>query len=293
MALTLRDALAIFKLRISLTIALSAVVGAAVSVGEALIWWQFCALALAVLAASASAGAFNHIYERDLDRRMERTCTRPFATGAQRASAAWYGVIALLLILPTALAYYLFNAAAAAYMVAGAVVYGVVYTVWLKRRTWLNIVVGGLSGSFAIMAGAAAVDPALGPVPIALAVALFLWTPPHFWSLALALRDDYARAGVPMLPVVVGARRAAWAIFAHALLLVLVSLTPLWLGMGWTYGIGAAIGGAYFLHRCVLLIRVRDRRNAMRAFFASLVQLSFLFLGALADVALVSEPAAG
>jgi protoheme IX farnesyltransferase len=293
MALTLRDALSIFKLRISSTIALSAVVGAAVAGGDTLAWWQFGALAIAVLAASASAGAFNHIYERDLDRRMERTRARPFATGAQRASAAWYGVIVLLLILPALLAYHLFNAASAAYLVAGAVVYGVVYTVWLKRRTWLNIVVGGLSGSFAIMAGAAAVDPAFGPVPIALAVVLFLWTPPHFWSLALALRDDYARAGVPMLPVIIGARGAAWTIFAHAALLVLVSLVPLSFGMGWAYGAGAAVGGAYFLQCCALLIRVPDRRNAMRAFFSSLAQLTLLFLGALVDVALAPALAAG
>jgi protoheme IX farnesyltransferase len=292
MALTLRDGISIFKLRISATIALSAVVGAAVAGGESLAWWQFGALALAVLAASASAGAFNHVYERDLDGRMERTRTRPFVTGAQRAGAVWHCVIALLLVAPAAMAYHFFNAAAAAYLVAGALVYGVIYTVWLKRRTWLNIVFGGLSGSFAIMAGAAAVDPALGPVPIALAVVLFLWTPPHFWSLALALRDDYARAGVPMLPVVVGARGAAWTIFAHAALLVIVSLAPLWFGMSWAYGIGAVAGGALFLQRCALLIRVPDRRNAMRAFFASLAQLTLLFLGALVDVALFSAPAA-
>jgi len=288
MALTLRDAVSIFKLRISTTIALSAVVGAAVAGGDGLAWWEFSVLALAVLAASASAGAFNHIFERDLDGRMERTRARPFVTGAQRACAGWYVVIGLLLALPTGVAYYLFNAATAAYLLAGALVYGLVYTVWLKRRTWFNIVVGGLSGSFAIMAGAAAVDPALGPVPIALALVLFLWTPPHFWSLALALRDDYSRAGVPMLPVVVGARSAAWAIFAHVATLALLSLAPLGFGMGWAYGIGAATGGAYFLRRCVVLIRNPDRRNAMRAFFASLVQLTLLFVGALVDVAISS-----
>jgi protoheme IX farnesyltransferase len=288
MALTLRDAVSIFKLRISATIALSAVVGAAVARGSGLAWWQFSVLALAVLAASASAGAFNHIFERDLDGRMERTRSRPFVTGAQRAGVRWYAAIGLLLALPAATAYHVFNAAAAAYLLAGALVYGLVYTVWLKRRTWLNIVVGGLSGSFAVMAGAAAVDPALGPVPIALALVLFLWTPPHFWSLALALRGEYARAGVPMLPVVVGARRAAWAIFAHAAALALLALAPLGFGMGWAYGLGAVTGGAIFLWRCIVLVRDPDHRNAMRAFFASLAQLTILFLGALADVGLAS-----
>ncbi len=84
---------------------------------------------------------------------------------------------------------------------AGALVYAVVYTVWLKRRTWWNIVIGGLAGSFAVLAGAAAVDPALSPQAWLLTIVLFLWTPPHFWSLAIAFRDDYAAAGVPMLPV--------------------------------------------------------------------------------------------
>jgi protoheme IX farnesyltransferase len=293
MAVTIRDAVSIFKLRISATIALSAVVGAAVAGPGTLAWWQYGALALAVLAASASAGAFNHIYERDLDRRMERTRARPFAAGAQRPGAAWYGAIALLLLGPAFVAYRLFNAEAAIYLVAGALVYGLVYTVWLKRRTWLNIVVGGLSGSFAVMAGAAAIDPAPGPVPVILAVVLFLWTPPHFWSLALALREDYARAGVPMLPVVAGARVAAWAILAHAAVLVALSFAPLGFGMGWAYAAGAALGGAYFVARTAVLVRRQDRRNAMRAFFASLAQLTLLFLGALLDVGLGGSSAAG
>lgn len=293
MTLTVRDAVSIFKLRISATIALSAVVGAAAAGASALAWWQYAALALAVLAASASAGAFNHIYERDLDRRMERTRTRPFAAGKQRPSAAWYAIIALLLLIPGAAAYHLFNAAAAGYLVAGALIYGLVYTVWLKRRTWLNIVVGGLSGSFAVMAGAAAIDPSPGPVPIIIAIVLFLWTPPHFWSLALALRDDYARAGVPMLPVIAGPRIAAWAIFAHAAALVSLSLAPIAFGMGWIYGAAAGAGGGYFIACTLALVRLPDRRNAMRAFFASLVQLAVLFLGAIADPGLSARLAAG
>jgi protoheme IX farnesyltransferase len=125
-------------------------------------------------------------------------------------------------------------------------------------------------------------------VPIILAIVVFLWTPPHFWSLAFALRDDYARAGVPMLPVMVSPRTAAWAIFAHAVTLVPLSLAPLGFGMGWAYGIGSGSGGALFLWRCAVLVRKPDRRNAMRAFFASLAQLTALFLGALADVGIAS-----
>ncbi len=286
MTITLRDAASIFKLRISATIALSALVGVAVTPGAAPVWWEIVILALAVLAASASAGAFNHVFERDLDARMERTRKRPFVTGAQVASPAWYAAIGLLLAIPVGATYAMFNAASAAYLLLGALFYGVVYTVWLKRRSWTNIVVGGLSGSFAVLAGAAAVDPALAPVPIILAVVMFLWTPPHFWSLALALRDDYARAGVPMLPVVVGPRKSAWAILAHAIALVALSLLPLAYGMGWIYAAGAAVGGAFFVRRSIALVIRPDRRHAMRNFFASLVQLTLLSLAALIDAAL-------
>ena len=135
------------------------------------------------------------------------------------------------------------NVAAGIHVFLGAFTYGVVYTVWLKRRTWWNIVVGGLAGSFAVLAGAAAVSPLPNPDALALAVVLFLWTPPHFWSLAIACREDYAAAGVPMLPVVVGDARAARAILASAALLVAASLVPAFFGLGWIYFAFAAAGG--------------------------------------------------
>jgi protoheme IX farnesyltransferase len=147
--------------------------------------------------------------------------------------------------------------------------------VWLKRRTWWNIVIGGLAGSFAVLAGAAAVAPdAPGPLPLAFAVVLFLWTPPHFWSLAIACRDDYAAAKIPMLPVVVGDARAARIVLASAALLVGSSLVPALLGMGPIY-LAAA-----------LLARAPDRRSAMANFHASLIQLSVLLVAAIADAAL-------
>ena len=140
---------------------------------------------------------------------------RPWLVRADRGAARAVGrrgVVAL-------------NVWAALYTFLGAFTYAVVYTVWLKRRTWLNIVVGGLAGSFAVLAGATAVDPSPGALPL-LALVLFLWTPPHFWSLAIANRDDYAAAGVPMLPVVVGTERAAWAVFWSTVALVAASLLP-------------------------------------------------------------------
>jgi protoheme IX farnesyltransferase len=170
----------------------------------------------------------------------------------------------------------------------GAFTYGVVYTVWLKRRTWWNIVIGGLAGSFAVLAGAAAVSPAPGPEALWLAVVLFLWTPPHFWSLAIVCREDYARAGVPMLPVVVGDARAARAIFASAVLLVAASLVPAAYGLGWIYGAFAAAGGGFFLLRCRSLVRRPTRLAARAAFLASLAQLGAVLIGAMLDAALLA-----
>jgi protoheme IX farnesyltransferase len=235
------------------------------------------------LLSSASAGAFNHFVERDLDARMARTRTRPFVTGYFRHGPAWLVAILALLAGAVTLAGLATNWAAAGYVFLGAFVYGVVYTVWLKRRSWLNIVLGGLAGSFAVLAGAAAVEPGLSPVPIILAVVLFLWTPPHFWSLATVLHEDYRDAGVPMLPVVVGDRAAAWATLGHTLALVVLSLTPVFYGMGPIYFAGAAVGGLYFVVRSVAFVRDPGPQAAAANFKASLLQLSLLLIAAIVD----------
>jgi protoheme IX farnesyltransferase len=280
---SIRQLASVFKLRIGVAIALSALAGLAVTPGPGPEPWQVVALALTVLLSSAAAGAFNHYAEADLDARMARTRDRPFVTGAYRASATWLWSIALLLAVAVVGAGLALNPWVAIYVFLGAFVYGVVYTVWLKRRTWLNIVFGGLSGSFAVLAGAAAVDPSLSPVPVILAVVLFLWTPPHFWSLAFALRDDYAGAGVPMLPVVVGEHAAARAILANTIVLVAVSLLPVAFGLGWIYLVGAAVGGGLFIVKSVALLRDPTTKAAMANFRASLVQLSLLLLAAMVD----------
>jgi protoheme IX farnesyltransferase len=153
----------------------------------------------------------------------------------------------------------------------------------LKRRTWLNIVVGGLAGSFAVLAGAAAIDPTPGPAAWTFAVVLFLWTPPHFWSLATYYRQDYADAGVPMLPVVHGDRVAALAILGHTIPLVLLSLLPIAWGAGWIYAACALAGGGYFIRRAFLLVREQTPSNAIRSFLASLLQLGLLLAGTIIE----------
>ncbi len=277
----------VFKLRIGLLIMLTAVAGLAiVPGGSSVTALQALVLALSVFVASASAGAFNQFVEADSDRLMPRTRTRAFASGALPRSAGWLGIIVGLLVVAVAAAAWWVNAVAAAFVLLGALTYAVVYTLGLKRRTPWNIVVGGLAGSFAVLAGAAAVNPQLGPQALLLALVLFLWTPPHFWSLAIANEAQYAAAGVPMLPVVVGPARAARIVHANTVALVAASLLPLAFGAGWAYGVGAVLGGAYFLRRTHALARAPQRSTAMASFFASMLQLSALIAGVLIDAAL-------
>ena len=283
----MKAVLNLFKVRIGAAIAVAAAAGLAVEKGGSLGLGKASALVLAVLFASAAAGAFNQYVERDIDARMARTHGRPFVTGVLQHGPFWLWVIGAMLGASVLAAALCANWLAATYVFLGAFTYGVVYTVWLKRRTWWNIVVGGLAGSFAVLAGAAAVSPAPGPEALALAVVLFLWTPPHFWSLAIVCRRDYAEAGVPMLPVVVGEARAARAILASAWLLVLASFVPALFSLHFVYLAFAAAGGAYFLLRCHALVRRPGRMPARKAFLASLVQLSAVLLGAMVDVALL------
>ena len=281
-ATRLRVLLDVFKLCIGVTIGLTALAGLAVAPGSVGLW-QGLGVVLAVTLASAAAGAFNQYVERTGDAAMTRTRRRAFVTGRLRAGPAWPAIIATVGLAGVALAWLAGNPVAALHTFLGAFTYGVVYTVWLKRRTAWNIVVGGLAGSFAVLAGAAAVTPVPAAVPLALALTLFLWTPPHFWSLSIAFSDDYRAAGVPMLPVVIGNERAARAVFAGAAMLVASSLLPAFAGLSWIYLACAIAGGAWLLVTSARLVAAPGRGAAMRNFHASLVQLTLLLGGAIAD----------
>lgn len=282
----LRTVLGIFKMRIGSLIMITALGGMAIASGAALSLTQVVVLALSVFVASASAGAFNQYFEADSDRLMVRTRRRAFASGALKATPLWLVAIGGLLAGSVAAAWLALNATAALFIFLGAFFYAVVYTVWLKRRSWLNIVVGGLSGSFAVLAGAAAVNPSLGTLPLLLALVLFLWTPPHFWSLAIANHADYAAAGVPMLPVVAGRERAARVVYWNTVVLVAASLLPVFFGAGWIYLLGASIGGAHFVRKARALALAPSRATAMASFFASMVQLSVLLAAVAVDAVL-------
>ena len=271
------------KVRLGILIMACALAGIAVSPGETLSGWQLLVIGFATLVAASAAGAFNQFYERDLDARMQRTARRPFVTGRFEANGVWLSAIVLALALSVLAAALATNWLAAMYLFLGAFTYGVVYTVWLKRRTWLNIVVGGLSGSFAVLAGSAAMGATFSPAPLILALVLFLWTPPHFWALAFACRKDYAAAGVPMLPVIASDRVSTLSILWHVLILVPLSFVPFWYGMGWIYLASAVLGGLVFIFTSMRLHRQPNTGNAWRTFAGSIVQLGLLLTGAIAD----------
>ena len=275
------------KVRLGFLIMACSLTGVAVIPDHGLGAWQILVLGVATLVASSAAGAFNQYYERDLDAHMRRTQSRPFVTGRFQADWIWLGGIVLALLLALAAAALATNWLATFFVFMGAFTYGVIYTVWLKRRTWLNIVIGGLAGSFAVLAGSAAAGATFSPVAFILAAVLFLWTPPHFWSLAFACKEDYRRAGVPMLPVVVDDNASTLAILGHTVALVALSMAPLWFGMSWIYAIGAIGGGAYFLFACFRLHIAPGIGNAWQAFAASIVQLGLLLVAAMLDGLLV------
>lgn len=276
------------KVRLGFLITACAITGITVIPDHDLSALQILVLGLATLVASSAAGAFNQFHERDLDARMKRTRSRPFVTGRFQADGLWLGGIVFALLLALAAAAVATNWLAAFFVFLGAFTYGVVYTVWLKRRTWLNIVVGGLAGSFAVLAGSAAAGATMNPVAMILAAVLFLWTPPHFWALAFACKDDYKTAGVPMLPVVIDDRASTLTILGHTVALVALSIVPAWYGMGWIYLLGAVSGGGFFVFACIRLAVNPERRTAWRAFAASIVQLGLLMSAAILDGILLS-----
>ena len=276
----------ILKLRIGSFVALAALVGILAAEGR-MAWDAAAAFTLAVLGASGAAGAFNQYFERQTDRLMARTHTRPFASGALRAGPVWPVTFGALLAVSLLLAWASGGTVAAVLVFAGAATYGLLYTLVLKTRTVWNVVIGGAAGSFALLAGAVAAAPQFGPIlsppSILLAAVLFLWTPPHFWALAAVRGEDYRRAGIPMLPVTDPPEVWAPAIFSHVAVLVVLSLGPLLYGFGPIYGIFAIASGAVFLRASWRLLREPVRAHAMATFKASLLHFALLSLGVVLD----------
>ncbi|OJX70905.1 heme o synthase [Magnetospirillum sp. 64-120] len=257
----MKPALELLKLRIGVTIAATAATGYAAMV-EKVDPLSMALLVLAMLLGSGGSAVFNHLYDRDIDAVMKRTRNRPLVVGSISNTDALM-LSAGLTIAGLSTAVMTLNWVVAAHLFLGIFVYAIVYTVWLKRRTWWNIVFGGAAGSFALLAGAALGEPAQWLLPTLLAITLFLWTPSHFWALAILLADDYRAAGVPMLPVVVGEKRTSLWILANSVALVGSSLLPWGLGLlGPLYGWGAVGLGAVLLGLNLKLVASPSRRWA-------------------------------
>src|SRR3981081_821019 len=243
------------------------------------------AAVLAIAAGAGAAGALNMWYDADIDAVMTRTAARPIPRGkVSRFEALVFGLVlsgfaVVILALET-------NLTAAALLACTILSYIVVYTAWLKRATRQNIVIGGAAGALPPVIGWAAGTGEVGLEPLTLFLIIFLWTPPHFWALALNRTDDYARAGVPMLPVVAGRAATTRQILIYSGLLDLASALPCMLGFaGMVYGAAAAVCGALFLLLSVQLNRSAgtDRRAAHRLFAFSIFYLFVLFAALLID----------
>jgi protoheme IX farnesyltransferase len=217
--------LPLFKLRICALVTFSAIAGLFATASDGFAFGRMASLAAAMMLAAASASAFNQYFDRDMDAVMARTRNRPFPSG-QIGSVTVLVMAAVLFALSVAVSLAALNYMVALHLALGAFVYAVVYTVWLKRRSWVNIIVGGLAGSFAVLAGGASASPGLCAPPVLLAIVMFLWTPSHFWSFAIYHREDYARAGVPMLPVVIGEKRTAIYTLVNTIVLVAFRWRP-------------------------------------------------------------------
>jgi protoheme IX farnesyltransferase len=235
---------------------------------------------------AGGAGAFNHWYDRDIDAQMARTASRPVPAGRISPRAALIYAFALQ-IASFAVLWGAANLLAAILALLGFVWYTLVYTVWLKRRSAQNIVIGGAAGAVPPLVGWAAVTGSISFLAVLLFAIVFFWTPAHFWALSLLMKDEYERVGVPMMPVVHGEKETRRQIVLYTLLLTVLTLLPVVFGFfGAIYAVCAAGLGAAFITLAVRLQRRADRASALRTYLFSLAYLAALFAVMVVDARL-------
>jgi heme o synthase len=232
---------------------------------------------------AGGAGAVNHWFDRDIDAQMARTATRPIPSGrvAPRAALTYGCLLAALSLLELSLAV---NPLAAALSFSGFLGYVLVYTVWLKRRTPQNIVIGGAAGAVPPLVGWAAVTGSVSGTAVILFFIVFFWTPPHFWALSLLMKGEYEKVGVPMLPVVRGEAETRRQVLLYSVLLYAVTQLPFCAGgFGAIYLVASLVLGLGFIAGAVRLYRRADRPSALRLYLYSLAYLALLFCSMVAD----------
>ena len=285
---TVGDWFALMKPRVMSLVIFTGLAGMIVAPGAIHPLTGFTALLCIAVAAGAS-GALNMAYDSDIDAIMSRTATRPIPLGRiERQEALAFGW-AMSVGAVTIMGLFV-NLLAAALLAFTVFFYVGVYTLWLKRRTPQNIVIGGLAGALPPAIGWAAVTGSLSLAPIILVAIIFLWTPPHFWALSLFRSEDYARARVPMMPVVRGKQSTRRQIFAYALLLAPVGLLPAFVGIGgYLYLALSAMSGVWLLWEAASVWREKDETRepaARRLFGASIAYLFLLFAALIVEHAL-------
>jgi len=243
---------------------------------------------LCIAVAAGASGAINMWYDRDIDNIMIRTQNRPLPAGALKPlEALGFGVS--LSVASTFVMAIFVNTAAAGWLVTTIVYYVLIYTIWLKRRTPQNIVIGGAAGAFPPMIGWIAVTGGVEPNAWILFMIIFLWTPPHTWALALYRSGDYEAAGIPMMPVVVGHKRTAIQMLVYTCILVPVTLLPTLLGIsGRVYMTAAIILGIGFLRQAIIVLKDDDIQKARKMFFFSIFYLFMIFVFLLVDKSLMT-----
>jgi heme o synthase len=283
------DYIALMKPRVMSLVVFTALVGLVIAPGHLHPVIGFAAL-LCIAVGAGAAGALNMWYDADIDALMSRTAARPIPAGRLQPGEA----LAFGLTLATgsvAMLGLIANWFAASLLAFTIFFYVVVYTIWLKRATPQNIVIGGAAGALPPMIGWAAATGSIGVEPVLLFLIIFLWTPPHFWALALNRADDYARAGVPMLPVIVGERQTRWQILLYTLVLTPLGAAPWALGfVGPAYGAVAVVTGAMMV---MLALRVRAEEGEANRASRHLFGFSILYLFLLFAVLLIEQGLGG
>ena len=279
---SVRDYIELLKPRVMSLVVFSGLVGLLMAPGTIHPLLGFVTILSIALSAGGSA-AVNMWYDRDIDAIMTRTQRRPLPQGrVDPTTALEFGVT--LIFASVLLMWLAVNFLSAALLASAAGFYVFVYTMWLKRRTPWNIVIGGAAGAFPPVIGWAAVTGQVGLPAVILFAIIFVWTPPHFWALALYRNEDYRRANVPMLPVCKGPQRTKIEMLIYTLLLLPLSLAPVWVGMsGLFYGVGALALSLGFIICALRVLRDSGFKAARQMFFVSLIYLSGLFALMIAD----------
>ncbi|MDQ3848360.1 MAG: heme o synthase, partial [Thermoproteota archaeon] len=291
--MALRDYLEVSKPRIVVVLVITAIASllaasrfdSTPSIGWDVTGWQVGFLGLTGALASMGASALNHYYDRDIDKIMERTAKRPIPSGRLSSKSVFaYGSV--LCALSIVIAFFTLNPVATAMIATGIFFYVIIYTAWLKRSNASNIVVGGFAGSAASMAGWATATGSIDLLGFLVGWLVFMWTPPHFWCLAIRAREEYASVHVPMLPVLIGNQRTASYIMINTALLLPYSVALAFFGLGLLYTVIAAISGSLMLVYHYKLTKNPTPEFAWKAYKVTAPYLVVIFVAVALDALL-------